>query len=279
LRRITHDPEARIRFLGAFDTVGALGIPKSFMNGIGRRAFQFHDADVSSVVDHSCHALAIDEHRMEFEAAVWTEPRHRKYRTVEQAWFPGSHANVGGGCDDNGLSDLALDWMLKRIARHCPELKLCPAETWPRALNPSYRGKLYNSRGWMFWRSKWRPLIRLINRCELGRVWRCRLPEIRPHSRPIGEMVHWSALARWEETKTARRWQRYQPRNLLAALKSVQESKTPVVGLDGEPTSLTGLYSGNGAQPMQEPELPQPPTPVGNGASRDGNGARPRGPE
>ena len=50
----------------------------------------------------------------------------------------------------------------------------------------------------MFWRSKWRPLIRLINRCELGRVWRCRLPEIRPHSRPIGEMVHWSALARWE---------------------------------------------------------------------------------
>ena len=99
----------------------------------------------------------------------------------------------------------------------------------------------------MFWRSRWRPLVRLINRCELGRAWRFRLPQIRPHSRPIGEMVHWSALARWEETKAGRRRQRYAPRNLLAAIESVQESRTPVVGLDGEPTSLAGLYTGNGA--------------------------------
>ena len=60
LRRITH-PEARIRFLGVFDTVGALGIPTLRLSRIGKRALQFHDADVSSVVDHSCHALAIDE--------------------------------------------------------------------------------------------------------------------------------------------------------------------------------------------------------------------------
>ena len=61
-------------------------------------------------------------------------------------------------------------------------------------------------------------------------------------------MVHWSALARWEETKAARRRQRYQPRNLLAALQSVQDDKTPVVGLDGEPTSLLGLYKATAAQ-------------------------------
>jgi hypothetical protein len=273
LRRITHDPDARVRFLGVFDTVGALGIPASRMRGIGRRAFQFHDTDVSSIVDHSCHALAIDEHRTEFEAAVWTEPRHRKYRTVEQAWFPGSHANVGGGCDDNGLSDLALEWMLKRLSQHRPELKLSPVETWERPLNPSYRGKLYRSRSLMFWRS-WRPLVRLINRCELGRAWRCRLPEIRPHSRPIGEMVHWSALARWEETKAGRRRERYTPRNLLAAIKSVQESKTPVVGLDGEPTSLSGLYTGNGAQATRGEAPPPPRSPSANGAGRGGNGVR-----
>jgi uncharacterized protein (DUF2235 family) len=280
LRRITHAPEARVQFMGVFDTVGALGIPKSFMSRIGRRAIEFHDGDVSSVVDHSCHALAIDEHRVEFEAAVWTEPRHRKYQTVEQAWFPGSHANVGGGCEDRGLSDLALEWMLKRLARHCPELKLKPAEQWERALSPSYRGELYDGRSWMFWRSRWRPLVRLINRCDLGRARFCRLPEIRPHSRPIGEMVHWSALARWEETKSGRRRQRYQPRNLLAALKSVQENATPVVGVDGEPTSLAGLYTAaNASQPPREPELPQPQarasTPA-SGAGRDGNGARPR---
>ena len=109
----------------------------------------------------------------------------------------------------------------------------------------------------MFWRSRWRPLVRLINRCEIGRARRFRLPQIRPHSRPIGEMVHWSALARWEETKADRRWQRYQPRNLLAVIKSVQENGTRVVGLDGEPTSLAGLYAGNAdaAEPPREPEL------------------------
>ena len=271
LRRITHDPEARVRFLGVFDTVGALGIPKSFMSWIGRRAFQFHDTDVSSVVDHSCHALAIDEHRMEFEAAVWTEPRHRKYRTVEQAWFPGSHANVGGGCDDNGLSDLALEWMLKRLSRHCPELKLRPVESVAAAAEPQLQGQALRSRSLDVLAQPWRPLVRLINRCDLGRAWRCRLPEIRPHSRPIGEMVHWSALARWEETKAARRRERYAPRNLLAAIKSVQESKTPVVGLDGEPTSLSGLYTGNGAQATPG-EAPPPPR-AGNGAGGRRGGA------
>jgi uncharacterized protein (DUF2235 family) len=274
LRRITY-PDPRIKFLGVFDTVGALGIPRGFMSRLSRRAIQFHDADVSSIVDFCCHALAIDEQRMEFEAAVWTEPRHRKYRAVEQAWFPGSHANVGGGCEDSGLSDLALDWMLKRVARHCPELRLSPPETWPRQLSPSYRGQLYDARSWMFWRSRWRPLIRLINRCDLGRAWRCRLPEIRPHSRPIGEMVHWSALARWEETKAGRRRERYTPRNLLAAIKSVQESRTPVVGLDGEPTSLSGLYTGNGAQAARR-EAPPPPR-AGNGAGRGAEGDRARG--
>lgn len=276
LKRITH-PDPRVRFLGVFDTVGALGIPRSFMSRIGRRSLQFHDADVSSIVDHSCHALAIDEYRLEFEASVWTEPRHRKYHSVEQAWFPGSHANIGGGCADRGLSDLALEWMLKRLERHSPELKLAPKETWAQPLSPDYRGRLYDERSWMFWRSRWRPLVRLINRCEIGGARFFRLPQIRPHSRPIGEMVHWSALARWEETKANRRWQRYQPRNLLAALKSVQESGTPVVGVDGEPTSLTGLYAGNAAaaEPRREPELPTlPPARAGNGVGKAGNGAR-----
>ncbi len=276
LGRITHHPEPRVRFLGVFDTVGALGIPKTFTSPLGRRGLQFHDADVSSIVDHSCHALAIDEHRVEFEASVWTEPRHRRYQSVEQAWFPGSHANIGGGCDDRGLSDLALEWMLNRLQRHCPELKLSPVEAWPQPLSPNYRGRLYDGRTWMFWRSRWRPLVRLINRCHLGRVWFCRLPRIRPHSRPIGEIVHWSALARWEETKSnRRRRQRYQPRNLLAALDSVREGATRVVGVDGEPTSLAGLYAGNGAaEPPREPELPALPPRSGNGALRGGNGVR-----
>ena len=101
-----------------------------------------------------------------------------------------------------------------------------------------------------------------------------RLPAVRPHSRPIGEMVHWSALARWEETKTGRRRERYQPRNLLAALKSVQDSTTPVVGLDGEPTSLAGLYTANGVKPTRGADPPPPRAGNGAGLHIDAPGAR-----
>jgi Uncharacterized alpha/beta hydrolase domain (DUF2235) len=285
LKRITH-PDTGVRFLGVFDTVGALGIPKGFMSRISRGVLQFHDADVSSIAEHCCHALAIDEYRLEFEASVWTEPSHRNFKHVEQAWFPGSHSNIGGGYDDTGLSDLALEWMLKRLQHHCPELRLKPPGEWPRGLKPDYRGRLHDPRSWMFWRSRWRPLMRLINRCEIGRGWSFRLPQVRPHSRPIGEMVHWSALARWEETKSGRRRHRYQPRNLIAAIKSVQESATPVVGVDGQPTSLAGLYTGTATavtEPRHEPKLPAPPrAPAANGANgasgagKVANGARAR---
>ena len=44
------------------------------------------------------HALAIDEHRWPFEAALWRMPPFKKYDTaVEQVWFSGAHADVGGG--------------------------------------------------------------------------------------------------------------------------------------------------------------------------------------
>jgi hypothetical protein len=238
LAKLAH-ANVRVRFLGAFDTVGALGIPRKYLNWFGRSCFQFHDTEVSSVVDHTCHALAIDEQRMEFEAAVWSEPRHREYASIEQVWFPGAHADVGGGNEDRALCDLSLDWMLGRLRKHCPELGLRPV-----ALTPDYRGTIHDPRTWLYWRSRWRPLVRLINRCEIGQGLRCRLSTFRPHSRPIGEMVHWSALVRWNETKDE--GERYAPANLLAALDSVQEGRTLVVGTDGEPRKLSSFSSWRG---------------------------------
>jgi hypothetical protein len=227
--------DVRIRFLGVFDTVGSLGIPRKWLNWIGRRSFQFHDTELCSIVDHSCHALAIDEHRPEFEAAVWDVPRRGGYHTVEQVWFPGVHANVGGGCEDKGLSDLTLDWMLKRVRRYCPELGLRPVR-----LEPDHRGVLYEPRTWLctwlYWPSLHRPLIRLINRCPVKRgALRIRLARVRPHSQTIGEMLHWSALLRYLETRKLPAKKRYAPINLLAALDSAKRGATLIVGPDGEP--------------------------------------------
>ena len=223
--------DVRIRFLGVFDTVGALGIPRKWLNWLGRRSFQFHDTELCSIVDHSCHALAIDEHRMEFEAAVWDVPRRGGYQTVEQVWFPGVHANIGGGCDDKGLSDLTLDWMLKRVRRYCPELALRSVR-----LEPDHRGVIYEPRTWLYWRSIRRPLIRIINRCPIKPgALRIRLARVRPHSHTIGEMLHWSALLRYLETRKLPAKRRYAPINLVAALESAKRGATLIVGPDGEP--------------------------------------------
>ena len=37
---------------------------------------------------------------------------------IQQVWFVGAHSDVGGGCGPEGtlLSDIALGWMLKKLA-------------------------------------------------------------------------------------------------------------------------------------------------------------------
>jgi uncharacterized protein (DUF2235 family) len=245
--------DVRVKFLGVFDTVGMLGIPRRSLNWIGRGGFEFHDTEVSSIVDHSCHALAIDERRAEFEAAVWCAPRHRSYQTVEQVWFPGVHANIGGGYEDRGLSDLSLDWMLKRLRKFCPELACRPA-----SLAPSHAGVMHEPRTWLYWGSRVRPLLRLINRCRPeGEAGRYRSVSVVPHSRPIGEMLHWSALLRHFERRHRPVGEQYAPANLLAALESVKRGATLVVRPDGEPVhdfAATG------------PAIDRPPNPDGTAA-------------
>lgn len=105
-----------VYFIGVFDTVGALGIPAGF---VGRRISEwrneFHDTDLSPLVSHAYHALALDERREAFNPTFWTLPEKASDRlTLEQLWFPGSHADVGGGSEATGLSDTALDWMQGR---------------------------------------------------------------------------------------------------------------------------------------------------------------------
>ncbi|MGE0716033.1 MAG: DUF2235 domain-containing protein [Alphaproteobacteria bacterium] len=221
LDHLTHSG-ARVRFLGVFDTVGALGIPRRWLNWIGRHRFAFHDTEVSSVVDHSCHALGIDEKRIEFEPAIWDEPRHRGYRTVEQVWFPGVHSNIGGGYKDTGLSDLTLEWMLNRLRRYCPEVTMAEDR-----LHPDPMGELYESRSWLYGQSRRTPLIRTINRFDAIPPAGFRLPTIKPHSRPIGEALHWSAVARLSD-------ETYRPPNLVAAYAEAERGRMLIVGANGE---------------------------------------------
>lgn len=98
--------EVEIEFIGVWDTVGALGIPGHFLGRLDDFRYQFHDVDLSRNVKKACHAVAIDEHREDYSAALWSpDPR------VQQYWFVGAHADVGGGYRDHQLADITLYWM------------------------------------------------------------------------------------------------------------------------------------------------------------------------
>lgn len=106
-----------IKFIGVWDTVGALGNPL-LLNGYLSRRQSFHDTDLSSKVDYAYQALAIDEKRRNFQATLWHQQAHTENQTLDQTWFVGVHSNVGGGYATTGLSDIALQWMVEK-ARGC----------------------------------------------------------------------------------------------------------------------------------------------------------------
>jgi uncharacterized protein (DUF2235 family) len=106
-----------IKCIGVWDTVGALGIP-GHLGGLFRKFYQFHDTDLGPHVENAFQALALDEHREDFVATLWTRPAHPPPgQTLVQVWFPGAHADVGGGYAEHGLSDVALAWMAGRVER------------------------------------------------------------------------------------------------------------------------------------------------------------------
>ncbi len=107
--------EVRVRFLGVWDTVGALGIPLDLFPGFDASRHHFHDTTLSRIVDHACHAVAIDERRAAYAPTLW-RTRADRSRT-EQAWFSGAHGDVGGGPREAGLSYVTLEWMITQAER------------------------------------------------------------------------------------------------------------------------------------------------------------------
>lgn len=126
-----------IKFIGVWDTVGALGNPL-FLNGIFSRRNQFHDPEISSRTSHAFQALAIDEKRKNFEATLWHQKGDCKDQVLEQVWFPGVHSDVGGGYPETGLSDISLNWMLEKAQMY--DLNFNPID-----MNSNPMGEMHES--------------------------------------------------------------------------------------------------------------------------------------
>jgi uncharacterized protein (DUF2235 family) len=148
-----------VRFLGVYDTVGALGVPVPRLRFLNRWLFadllRFCDSRLGTKVEIACQALAIHERRGAFKPVLWSQAPRRAIRedgtvveqTVHQVWFTGSHGDVGGGAPSDALSNIALNWMLGRaIAAGLP------LEPWIHAgrFEEDPRGPRHDSsQGWL----------------------------------------------------------------------------------------------------------------------------------
>jgi len=118
-RECCHEGPVTIRFIGVWDTVDAVGLPfhlGDLLNLVIYR-FKFPDHYLSPSVERACHALAIDDERHSFHPLLWKLKDEPDQQRIEQVWFAGAHSNVGGGYPKQGVSLVALDWMLHKAEK------------------------------------------------------------------------------------------------------------------------------------------------------------------
>ena len=109
----------QVEFLGIFDTVGAFGIPINI--GLNFQKINlFKDLTVSKCVKQTVHLVSIDESREPF---IPTLVNHND--SVEEVWFAGVHADIGGTYHHCELGGITLGFMVDRLRKATgPELPL-----------------------------------------------------------------------------------------------------------------------------------------------------------
>jgi uncharacterized protein (DUF2235 family) len=148
--RHTYSLEVNVHFLGVWDTVGALGIPGTMISE--KALYSWHDTELSKIVSYAYHAMALDENREAYNVAMWTNENGTKKpenTDVEQRWFIGAHANVGGGYGKDPLSTLSLAWMLEKARNANLKLKpyVAPTNAYLTKPTDSYKDFAYGIYG------------------------------------------------------------------------------------------------------------------------------------
>ena len=114
-------PEAPIQLVGVWDTVKSLGLKLPFLWMLAEDKSAFHNHSLGSSIRHGAHALALNETRHAFAPVLWDCPPGWE-GNVEQVWFRGAHADIGGQIGDfeaaRPLANIPLVWMIERAEIH-----------------------------------------------------------------------------------------------------------------------------------------------------------------
>lgn len=146
----------KVKFLGVFDTVaatsGSLDLNKDTYPASG---IVFENGTMGKHIESAVHLVSIDEKRLAFQPTLFnTDDR------VTEIWMAGVHSDIGGGYWFDGLSDIALQFMLDKAEEaglktldvcdldykalredgDSPEDDICPDDI---SINPIPRGKMH----------------------------------------------------------------------------------------------------------------------------------------
>lgn len=215
-RRIVGGRTVPIRFVGVWDTVASVIVPRPdrfYVPSLQALPYTLQNPGVETFRQ----AIAIDECRRMFRLQIWKEGqlfRPDRFsasdppkQDARQVWFAGCHSDVGGGFseEESGLSKFPLRWIIDEAVASGLKVRATMVDH----LRPSATGA-------------WR-ILEWLPKSARRREWPGRhsilgvyLPRCEPRLIPDGAQLHQSVLDRMALVKT------YQPQNLPTRYEIVQ---------------------------------------------------------
>lgn len=133
---------ATVKFLGVWDTVpgsslkdyGVCREEKGFVKNYlywlipGIDKGERYKTDSYPPISRIAHAVSLDEKRSKFAPLLICQELSSKHTKISEVWFPGAHADVGGGYEDSTeLPSISLKWMIGLLSE-AYELTTVPQE-------------------------------------------------------------------------------------------------------------------------------------------------------
>ena len=207
---LKYSQPAKVKVVGVWDTVGSVGLVAGDISGISRSQFDYLQTGLRIHILNGYHALAIDEHRNDFAPTLWDihypkdknarQPPSRTLSNVEQRWFVGAHANVGGGYETDLLAQAPLRWMMKKAESQGLSFRSevdLDGDALKAPIADSYKSFMHGLYPWI----SWLPLYRVIGQ----------EPDVQQDGTHINvnETIDTSVFERWRADPT------YRPKNLV----------------------------------------------------------------
>lgn len=110
-----------VQFLGIWDTVPGSSVKNydAYHECDGGLKGTRYRVQPYPIIKEIAHAVALDEKRSKFRPLLVKTPYLPTQTKRHEVWFPGAHADVGGGyADSNDLAGISLNWMINLLKDH-----------------------------------------------------------------------------------------------------------------------------------------------------------------